>query len=254
MAVKAMPKLIRDFWPTFRREATIIIFASQTLIAGILATALIMTGVFEPESIVLWAVVVGTFLAGVIASMCLLYYATRPSIDLLSAVINVAGEPTTTTPPNPNDTRYATNGLKQALQTIYELAGKDITTSSQIGIPLATRAIAIESALDTVSCGFIILGHDRKVIYANRIARLNVARDDAQSLSLLFNGTDTLNAWLDECEEHEVHAEHIWTRIGDRMPEDEDRRLFDVIATYQKGTATETVLTLIDRTATYSVN
>ncbi len=249
-----MPKLIRDFWPTFRREATIIIFASQITIAGILASVLILTGVFPPDSFVLWSIIIGTFLAGTIASMFLLSYAARPSIDLLSAVINVAGEPTTTTPPNPNDTRYATNGLKQALQTIYELAGKDIAAPTQESVPLAARAIAIETALDAVSCGFIVLGHDRQVVYANKSARVNVARDDTQSLNLLFNGHDTLDAWLDECEEHAVHAEHTWTRIADRMPEDEDKRLFDVIATYEKGAINETVLTLIDRTATYSVN
>ncbi|HRN90127.1 MAG TPA: HAMP domain-containing sensor histidine kinase, partial [Candidatus Saccharibacteria bacterium] len=41
---------------------------------------------------------------------------------------------------------------------------------------------------------------------------------------------------------------------ADRLPSEEGRRLFDVIASYQKGAATETVLTLVDRTEIYTVD
>jgi len=97
----------------------------------------------------------------VIASMALLSYAARPSKDLLAAIIHVAGEPTTTTPPSLNDERYANNGFKQALQTIYELAGKEVDTPLQTNSLPDTKAAAIQSALDTTSCGLVVLGHDR---------------------------------------------------------------------------------------------
>jgi signal transduction histidine kinase len=59
---------------------------------------------------------------------------------------------------------------------------------------------------------------------------------------------------LNDCDEHAVHAEHTWTRVADRLPEEEGRRFFDVIASYDKGSPHETVLTLVDRTSTYDIS
>ncbi len=254
MAVKDMPKLIRDFLPSFRMKAVLIILVSQISLGAALATSLVLSGALAIDSLALWMIVGGVFIASVGASLALLRYATKPSKDLLSAIIHVAGEPTSTTPPNPNDKRYAHNGLKQALQTIYELAGKEVATPPQTAVTPDSKAGAIQSALDATSCGFVVLGHDRNIVYANKVAPVHVTQDSIQSLSLVFNSNDTLEAWLDECEQHSVHAEHTWTRVADRLPEDEGRRLFDVIASYEKGATNETVLTMVDRTAAYSVN
>lgn len=254
MAVTAIPKLIRDFWPSFQAKAVLLIFLSQVTIVGALAAVLVLTGAFALSSLVLWGIVSSLLLAGCGASLALLRHVAKPSKDLLAAIIHVAGEPTSTPPPNPNDGRYANNGFKQALQTIYELAGKEIATPLQTTTEPDTKIAAIQSALDATSCGFVVLGHDRTILYANKVAPVHIGQDSVQTLSLVFNGHDTLEAWLDECEQHSVHAEHTWTRVADRLPEDEGRRLFDVIASYEKGTANETVLTLVDRTATYSVS
>jgi signal transduction histidine kinase len=256
VAVKTptMPKLIRDFWPSLHAKATLMIFVSHFLVAAALATALIVTDTFSDDSYLLWGIVGGVFVLGSIISLVLLALISKPSKDLLAAIIHVAGEPTTTTPPSPNDKRYANNGFKQALQTIYELAGKETVEPQQTNVTPDTKSVAIQTVLDTTACGFVVLGHDRNILYANKSAPVSVNQDTIQSLSLLFNGNDTLNAWLDECEQHAVHAERTWTRVADRLPEEEGRRLFDVIAIYEKGTVNETVLTLIDRTATYSVS
>jgi len=72
-------------------------------------------------------------------------------------------------------------------------------------------------------------------------------------LSLLFPEDNSLDAWLDQCEENAVHAENTWTRISDKLPDQEGRRFFDVFASYDKGAASETVLTLVDRTSLYEV-
>lgn len=248
-----MPKQIRDFWPSFFGKAIGIIAFSSLLIAGGLAAALIVSGVYSADSLVLWEIVGSVLVANAATFAALLGYASRPSKDLIAAVIHISGEPTSTTPPNPNDERYAKNGFKQALQTIYELAGKEGENipDNESG-PLKTSLV--EAAINASSCGFVVLDHERNVTYANKIAPVHITQDNTPSLSLLFNGTDTLNAWLDECEQHSVHAEHTWTRISDRLPEDEGRRLFDVIASYEKGATHETVLSLVDRTATYSVS
>ena len=249
-----MPKLIRDFWLIFHAKAILMIILTQLAIAAGLITVFILTGSFGPGSLTMWAIVGGLALVGTLGGLGLLSYVSWPSRDLLAAIIHVAGEPTSTTPPNPNNKRYAKNGFKQALQTIYELAGKEIAVSLDDCPHEETKSIVVESALDGAACGLVVLGHDRNVMYSNKAAPVRANQDDGRSLELIFNGNDTLEAWLDKCEQHSVHEEHTWTRIPDRLPDIDGRRLFDVIATYEKGAVSETVLALIDRTSTYSVN
>ena len=109
------------------------------------------------------------------------------------------------------------------------------------------------SALDQSVCGFVIMNHEREIIYASRATPINVSTDGAKSLGLIFNDNDTLEKWWDDCDGKAVHAEKTWPRIPDKLPNQEGRRYFDVIASYDKGVASEMVLTLIDRTHLYEI-
>ena len=267
MAVSQAPVKIRDFWPAFRLGAARRIILSQLIITGILAAVLILTQTLPINSIILWSLVGILFILGIIRGLFILRFSARPAKDLLSAVIHVAGEPTDTTPPNPNDEHYAKNGFKEALQTIYELSSQTIkpdapilSSSSATNVYVAPVSVTvpttdpIKSALDATTCGFVILNHDRTIAYANKAAPIHVDSDNKSTLSLLWNGNNTLDSWLNDCEQNAVHAEHVWTRIADKLPDEEGRRFFDVIASYDKGSTHETILTLVDRTATYNVS
>ena len=257
MAVTPMAKLIRDYLPAFKRGAVVRIIFMNLLIGGAVAAGLIVTNTFAAESTALWIVAGSVFIAGTLSNIILLAYAAKPAKDLLSAIVHISGEPTDKTPPNPNQKRYARNGFKQALQTIYELAQKDTATSAQtsdVSVSADSATNALTAALNATPTGFAVLNHERQLTFTNASAPVKTGTDGTKSLSLMFTGTDTLDAWLDDCDQHAVHAEHIWTRIPDRLPEDEERRFFDVIASYDKGATNETVLTLIDRTSTYDVS
>ncbi len=258
MAVKADSRLIRDFLPKLRQTAVLRVIAWQLLIAILLSAGLILTSTLPIGSITLWSIIGAVFVISASLNITTVIYTTRPARDLLAAIINVAGEPTTSTPPNPNDKRFARSGLNRALQTIYELAGREDGQQPAIVDDTAVdqardNSDPLKSALDDSTCGFVVLGHDRSISYHNKPAPVRTNQDNIQTLSLLFNGADTIDAWLDECEQHAVHAERIWTRIPDRLPDEEGRRFFDVIASYDKGSAHETVLTLVDRTSVYEV-
>lgn len=264
MAVNEMPKQIREFWPKFRRSAIMRIILTQIVVIAVVAAILIFTNTLAVDSMVLWIIVATLFVLGIIRGLMILRFSSRPAKDLLTAVIHIAGEPTDTVMPNPNSKQYAKNGFKQALQTIYELSGKSperpevVVASDGTAVPTppvaAPNTDLVKSALDATNCGFVVLNHDRSVAYANKAAPIHIDSDNKSTLSLLFNGHDTLEAWLDACEQHSVHDEHVWSRVPDRLPEEEGRRFFDVIASYDKGSTHETVLTLIDRTATYDIS
>lgn len=270
MEVKQVPRQIREFWPAFKRGAIIRVILSQLVISAALGASLFFTDTLSLDSTLLWVIIGSLFILGTFLGFMTLKFSARPTKTLLSAIIHVAGEPTDTVPPNPNDKRYAKNGLQTALQTLYELSAKsdeitgqpDQSTDEVDSSAMATTATPepsvaldpIKSALDATVCGFVVLNNDRSVSYANKAAPIHIDSDNKKTLNLVFNGKDTIESWLDECEQHAVHAEHVWTRIADRMPEEEGRRFFDILASYDKGSAHETVLTLVDRTSTYDIS
>ena len=97
------------------------------------------------------------------------------------------------------------------------------------------------------------MDQSRQITFSNNAAPINIGTDGVASLSLIFNGQETLDAWLDDCERNAVHAERTWSRIPNKLPEEEDRRFFDIIASYDKGAESEVVITLIDRTKLYAI-
>lgn len=208
-----------------------------------------------------WIVISIILVVSTTITILLTKMVARPAKDLLAATIHISGELTDSTPPSPNDRYYAGTGLDRALQSIYDIAGAkneaEAPTDSQadqtavVSIPSSDK---LKSALDNTSCGFVVLDDKRNIIFYNKAAPMHFDGESKPSLSVIFNGSDTLDAWLDDCEQHAVHAERTWTRIPDKLADEENRRLFDVIASYDKGSANEVVLTLVDRTAVYSVS
>lgn len=258
MAVNNMPKQIRDFIPYFKRRGVVRIVLIQIALALTVGGILYFAGIFSLLSPTLWGIVVVVGLLGIFAGLTQFNFSLKPTEDLMATVIHVAGEPTNTTPPNPNDARFK-HGFKEALQALHELSGRNNDTpavaveASSSGTAVVSDDTSIKTALDAALCGFVALRHDRTIAYHNKAAPIHITPENTSSLSLIWNGSDTLDAWLDICEQQAVHAEHVWTRVADRLPEEDGRRLFDVIASYDKGAATEVVLTLVDRTSVYEV-
>ncbi len=255
MEIKKTPQLASQFWPEFFKQKIILVVGSQIAISIVAVLIIIISGLFTLGSIELWAIVGGFFIINLATDLIIIISATRPTKDLMAVIINVSGEKSTLTLPNPNTAKNERTGFRDALQTIYELSTiKDRQESEKPETTMNGQASSINEALDMTICGFITLNKDRQVVFANKSAPIHIDSDGKKTINLLFNGNDTLDSWLDSCEEHAVHDEHIWTRIPDRLPNEEGRHFFDCIASYQKGSAIETVLTLVDRTSTYIVD
>jgi signal transduction histidine kinase len=93
-----------------------------------------------------------------------------------------------------------------------------------------------------------------KIIYSNSAAPIYIDTDGNQHLKLLFKPNDTLESWLKQCQESSVSGEKIWTRIPNVLPEEENCKYYDVLATFSRDSDYEVVLTLIDRTSIYAVS
>ncbi|MDB5163125.1 MAG: putative Histidine kinase [Candidatus Saccharibacteria bacterium] len=263
MAVINKPQLVKDFFPRFKRGAIFLIIILQVVILLSIAVALQYFGFFNDNPLAFVGTLVAQSVLGVIASLILFRFVAQPIKHLLAAITHIAGEPTSTTPPNPNEEHFAKNGFKPVLQTIYQLAADtpnplaegeaQLNKATSTGVIETSSKASIEGALDATICGFVVMNSDRKITYANKATPLRVDQNGVQSLDLLFNENDTIDTWWDECDKNAVRAENTWPRITNKMPNEEDRRYFDVIASYNKGTSSEVVITLIDRTHLYSV-
>lgn len=249
--VKA-PALVRDFWPKYHAKTSFLIICTQIFISLVFGTLLLYVRPSSANDPFFWITITG--LAGILVTINLiaLSYVTKPIKHLSNALTQVAGEPTVTTPPNPNKEEFQKNGLGPLLQTIYELAtGKKETA---VVVPAGTPVVAeanLNTALAEASVGFIVLDKNRQVTYANPKAPIHVDPDGSTIIDLLFENGHTLNDWLDVCDKSAVHAENVWLRISDKIPGEEDRHIYDITASYQKGSEAEVVLTLFERTSTY---
>lgn len=256
----AKPQLVKDFWPRFKRAAVVLIIILQVLILVALAALLSSTGFFADNPIGFTATLIAQSILGIVASVIIYHFVARPIKHLLAALVHVAGEPTSITPPNPNEEQFQKNGFKPVLQTVYQLASevKDPITEEIPSNPVQPASLsavssALNSALDQSICGFVVMNQARQITYASKATPLRMDTNGTQYLDLIFNENDTLQKWWDECEHAAVHAEKTWPRIPNKLPNEENRRFFDVIASYNKGTESEMVITLIDRTHLYEI-
>lgn len=252
MAIKKQPKLANQFWPDFASKTIISIIILQIFMSTALGFALIYFELVPIETVEFW-LIIGSFSAlNFTINICLFVHTARPAEELLAAVLHVSGETTALVPPNPSTKWNEKTGLHDALQTIYELSSNekkvDVTEQSK------TTSSTVLDGLDVTPCGFVTMNSKHVITYANKAAPVHTDNDNKLKLDLLFNGEDTIERWLEECTEHAVRAERIWVRVPDRLPNQENRRFFDVLASYQKGAETETVLTLVDRTSQYIVD
>lgn len=261
------PQLVKDFWPRFKNNVTILIVALQIGVLLVFTSIFFALGWFENDPILAVGLLAAQAILGMFVSIIVYLFSAQPGKHILAALTHVAGEPTTSTPPSPNARQFEKSGFKSVLQTIYQLAAGTPDPLAQKGIqatelsltqaaspptPQTARTL-VEQALDTTICGFVIMDRSRKIVYANKATPIRMSTDGVQSLDLLFGDNDTIDLWWNQCEASAVHAEKTWSRVPNKLPNEEDRRFFDVIASYNKGAEAEMVITLIDRTHLYEI-
>lgn len=251
---KERPQQVRDYWPRYQRQAMAITVLMQIVATLAIGCAVLASGAVQPSipfAIVLMAVIATSIGVNIILVNQLLL----PLKDITSALTHISGEPTVIPPPNPNARHFERDGFKPLLQLIYELAATDKASEKSHDAtksPLMTHpATDVALAFENTAAGFIILRASGKVLYANKIAPIHTDPSGKEVIDLIFDDTPTLTDWLKDCEEHAVHAEKTWERIPSRIIGEEDRKIYDIVASYNKGSKAEVVLTLFDRTNDY---
>lgn len=237
---------IRSYGKRYNRYAIVVTVIMQLILSAFVGIALVIGGV--PLSPIYLIVIVAVAAASIGLNIIIIRLLLIPLRELIAALSHTSGEPTDLIPPNPNAAHYERDGLKPLLQFIYESAtekGQSKTNDTHATTETITKA------LDQTSAGLVIFDSSGAIQYANKRAPITTDSAKTPALSLLFDESDTFQKWLAECRKRAVHAEKHWLRIADRIIGEEGRRIYDVTATYEKGSAAEVILVAFDRTELY---
>ena len=155
---KQKPQLVKDYWPKFKRGAVVIIIALQLLILVALAILLNSFGFFKDNPVGVAGALVANAVLGIVASVIVYHVVAKPIKHLLAALIHIAGEPSSTAPPNPNEAHFQRTGFKPVLQTLYQLAadtpdpieGNPASQASTVSVPVAPNtSVSARSAIES---------------------------------------------------------------------------------------------------------
>jgi signal transduction histidine kinase len=252
MAIK-----IHEFFDKFYHNTATKVIALQVL-GGVLAAVVgfIASVQFDlsPTAGFLLGLITVVAINAVVA-IVILKLVADPLKVLSRAVAHVSKDPVVTPPPDISSRHYERTGLKALVQTIYELAiasPDSPMTSADQAAPI--NADYFRHLCDSLPCGIVTMDPNGKIVYANPAAPVKPASDDTVNLSLLFEPQEDFKRWLDDCRANKLRDDHQWMRIADKVPSEEGRRIFDVVAHYQKDdqASIEVVLVAVDRSAIYT--
>lgn len=179
----------------------------------------------------------------VFAMVIILRYAMEPLEVLSKTIAHVSNEPNVITPPNINLPRYERSGLKKLLQVIY--------TRNSTKTPAQDNPV--NEVLDTLPCGIVLLSSSGEILNYNKQAPVVVDSQQKVTLTLHFPESNSLSSWLSDAIETKVNDKHFWPRIQDKLPGEDGRKVYDVVAHYEKNapSGADTVLVTVDQTERY---
>lgn len=250
--------MIRDFWRNYQRSSRQTVVLMELAITIVIGTSLLVAGI-SPDSQVFFIVLLVALITTTFLNSILVNFLLTPLRDISMVMTNAAGQEPTGKLTNPNIRRYATNGFREMLLYAYNLNAADTPRAQPTHIEAVTTAkqavpdelTTLTTALNTTKSGVVILDTTGHIIYANKSAPVTVNRAGERILELLFEQPDAFDRWLTNCRETAVHSEQIWERVPNRIVGDENRRIFNITANYEKGSAAEVVLVFYDATNTY---
>lgn len=241
--------MVKHYWPQYKRTALTLTVLMQLVLTLFIGVALVIGG-FEVTSFKFWLVMIAASTASLGLNIILINLLLIPLKDITSALTHVSGELTDVIPPNPNAKHFERDGFKPLLQLIYKSAANDQQPDADTDE--ATSLLPqLRQALEQTSAGIVIMNTDGVVKYANKKAPVSRGTDEVPHLELIFEQEGEFAEWLKDCRDRAVHSEKSWLRVANKIVGEENRRIFDMTATYEKGSAAEVVVVLFDRSNTY---
>lgn len=239
---------LNRFWPRYRKITLLRAFGTQTIIC--LLVVGVILALYPQPTMDAWIVITIISAISFVLTFIVTVMAMRPVKDLSSALVHVSGEHSATVPPNLNDSYFVRSRLRPLLKLVYDMATNQADAPAhQTDTDVPTIDVAAQ--LNHTATGLVMLDSKQQIIFANKSAPVLIDGSGKKSLELLFDVDQSIEQWIAERGEHDIHAEKTWRRIANKITGEQDRRIFDVYVSYEKGSEAETIITLFDHTNEY---
>jgi signal transduction histidine kinase len=246
MATIKHDQMVKDYWNSYQRRAWINLIIWSLGISFVVMVILFLSAIIKFDLIALW--VSFLILAVVFLSLKLLVFEILlvPLHQLADALTHVSDEPNAVEPPHPNSKHARANGLAPLLELIYKLGA-----NYDPGVKQSAKQSEVEKGLHHSRSSVVICSENGEVTFASHAAPIMTDPKGRIRLKLQFSDSDSLEKWASQVSADDVRAEKNWHRIASDPVGVEDRRIFDIAASYEKGSEAPFVIMLIDQTDSY---
>lgn len=248
---------IHSYFKGYRQRVLVgaaVIQIGGALIASGIAWLLWQNFTFDPLLIFLLSAI-ALIAVNIGLAIILVNIATKPFGVVAQAIAHVSKDPVITPPPALTSA-YERSGLKELIQTVYELAVAATPNIKKEQAGPAPASDFLRGVIDRAPCGIVVFSADGQMTYSNTAAPVSPTPGGDKTLDLEFAQGDDLITWVNNVRTNKVRDTHLWLRVADKVPGEMNRRIYDVIGSYQKDdpSGVEVVLITFDRTQVYSEN
>ena len=242
------PPTVHEYWPKYWRRSLSLIVLIQVLVVLVVGLALMIFDIVEPTNIVFLVILIAMLFTTIALNWIGLTLVSEPIKQLTAAIAKTEGEQTQLLPPNPNTPRYEKSGLKALLLSIYAQSVHDenVTSTAQ------NSADDVLDAFEKSSSAVILLDENYQPTRFTKNAPVHTTPDSGNLLELMFLDDISINEWIKRCDEKSVSAERTWSRVGNKPVGDPDRKIYDIAASYRKGSKYPVSILLIEKTNEYA--
>lgn len=243
---------IHEFYKRHRVRSFTIVIIFQLVSVGVLAGALLVSEVFHVQAPLFWVVLGVALAVNLSVNIIAMSVIVEPMRAISLALSHIAGEKSPYSPPNPNAKQYDHDGTKTMLDLIYKLTYEKDNSAAAHSRASETDGV-LEDALSQTEASIVVFDTDDDILYASPSAPVKTNPKGVQSLDLMFDSGDvSFEYWLQDCKNNKVDSEKLWTRIHTNPNSKSEPRIFDIAASYSRGSTTQIVLVLHDRTEQYA--
>jgi signal transduction histidine kinase len=242
-----LPARLDSFYVRFKQYALLTALAGQVAVGFLIGGMVWFLGPQLSTDMLLVTVLIGFFVLEVFATLAVMNTVLKPTETFSNALVYISGENGHVVAPNVYTSRDEKSGLKGLVQVIYQKAAESHVD------PSPTAKDATPELLAHLPVGVTALGLDGSIIYSNASAPIRVDKNNRSAIALLFDGDDSFDAWLARAQQQKVSDIRFWQGISDKGLDSPDRRVYDVLASYERGMNDqfETILITIDRSGAY---
>ena len=244
----SLPPRLDSFYVRFKQYALLTVLAGQVGVGFLIGGMVWFLGHLQlPVEMLLVVVLCTFFILEIFTTLIVMSTVLKPTETFSNALVYISGENGHVVAPNVNTERDERSGLKGLVQVIYQKAAESRASKAPVNTAVS------QALLEHLPVGVIALGLDGSVIYANEAAPVRNDKNGRARVDLLFDGDDSLDLWLARAQTHKISDIHFWQGVSDRGLDDPKRRVYDVLASYERGVDDqfESVVIAIDRSGAY---